>query len=166
MQVGKGGKKFMNLYEIESAIMDCIDEETGEIVDIELLDQLQMQREKKIENILCFIKNLNSDAAQLKEQEKAFGERRKAAEKKAEQLTKYVAGVLNGEKFSTTRAAVTWRKSEQVVIDDLKAIMEQDDSYLRYKEPEPDKTAIKAAIKAGIVIKGAHLEECHNMSIK
>lgn len=36
----------MKLYEIEQAIMDCIDMETGEIIDAEKLDQLQMERSK------------------------------------------------------------------------------------------------------------------------
>lgn len=28
----------MTLYEIDSAIMDCVDEETGEIIDLEKLE--------------------------------------------------------------------------------------------------------------------------------
>ena len=30
----------MTLYEIDSAIMDCVDEETGEIIDLEKLEAL------------------------------------------------------------------------------------------------------------------------------
>ena len=56
-----------NLYEINQAIMDCVDEETGEIVDIEKLNDLHMQFDDKVENIACFIKNLLSDAKAIKD---------------------------------------------------------------------------------------------------
>lgn len=37
----------MTLYEIDSAIMDCVDEETGEIIDLEKLEALNIERDKK-----------------------------------------------------------------------------------------------------------------------
>lgn len=48
----------MRLYEIEQAIMDCIDEETGEIIDLERLNQLMMDKQKKIEGVALWVKNL------------------------------------------------------------------------------------------------------------
>jgi hypothetical protein len=39
----------MTLYEIDSTIMDCVDEETGEIFDEERFAKLQLSREEKIE---------------------------------------------------------------------------------------------------------------------
>ena len=40
----------MNLYEIDKAILELVDEETGEIADWDAFEQLQMEREQKIEN--------------------------------------------------------------------------------------------------------------------
>lgn len=157
----------MNLYEIDDAIMSCVDPETGEILDLEWLDKLQIQRERKIENILCWIKNLESDAEQIKTEEKALAERRKAAEKKAESLRDYISSILNGEKFQTARVAVSYRKSEAVVVDNMEELLYNNcDDYLTYKELEPNKTKIKAALKAGVPVPGCHLEERNNMSIK
>ena len=34
----------MTIYEIDQAIMRCVDLETGEIIDTEKLDKLQMER--------------------------------------------------------------------------------------------------------------------------
>ena len=34
------------LYEIDQAILDCVDLETGEILDSDRLDALQMEREQ------------------------------------------------------------------------------------------------------------------------
>ena len=48
----------MKLYEIEAGILECVDQETGEIVDIEKLDELQMELEKKIEGVVLQCKNL------------------------------------------------------------------------------------------------------------
>lgn len=157
----------MNLYDIEYEITQCVDAETGEIIDEKRLDALQMEREKKIENVLLWIKNLKSEADAIKLEEKALADRRKADEKKAESLTSYVQGVLNGGTFKTPRVSVSYRTSEGVVIDNMRALLTSGfDDYLRYKEPEPDKTKIKAALNAGIEIPGCYLEERRNMTIK
>ena len=41
----------MNLYEIDAAILDCVDVETGEIFDIDKFEELQLTRDAKVENI-------------------------------------------------------------------------------------------------------------------
>ena len=156
----------MTLYGIDSAITSCVDPETGEILDLEWLNKLQMDRSRKIENILLWIKNLESDAEQIKAEEKALADRRKAAEKKAESLRGYISDVLQGEKFSSPKVAVTWRKSEAVIVDDVEMMEELSDDYLIYDDPKPDKTKIKAALKDGVRIPGCHLEKRNNMVIR
>ena len=156
----------MNLYDIEHEITNCVDSETGEIIDEKRLDALQMAREKKIENILLWIKNLKSEAGAIREEEKKLADRRQSDEKKAESLTQYVQNVLNGEKFKTSRVVVSYRKSEAVIVDDLQLMQETCDEYLKYKDPEPDKAKIKAALKDGITVPGCHLEERQNITIK
>lgn len=156
----------MNLYDIEYEITNCVDSETGEIIDEKRLDALQMAREKKIENILLWIKNLKSEAGAIREEEKKLADRRQSDEKKAESLTQYVQNVLNGEKFETSRVTVSYRKSEAVIVDDLGLMRKVCDDYLKYKDPEPDKAKIKAALKDGITVPGCHLEERQNITIK
>ena len=156
----------MNLYDIEYEITNCVDSETGEIIDEKRLDTLQMAREKKIENILLWIKNLKSEASAIRDEEKKLADRRQSDEKKAESLTQYVQNVLNGEKFKTSRVVVSYRKSEAVIVDDLQLMQETCDEYLKHKDPEPDKAKIKAALKDGITVPGCHLEERQNITIK
>ena len=67
----------MNLYEIDNAILECVDMETGEIIDMDKLSGLQMVRDQKIENIGCWIKNLLSDAEALKSEKKILPRGRK-----------------------------------------------------------------------------------------
>ena len=155
-----------SIYDIDREIENCVDPETGEIIDEKRLDALQMAREKKIENILLWIKNLKSEAGAIREEEKKLADRRQSDEKKAESLTQYVQNVLNGEKFKTSRVVVSYRKSEAVIVDDLQLIQETCDEYLKYKDPEPDKAKIKAALKDGITVPGCHLEERQNITIK
>lgn len=153
----------MNLFQIDEEIMSCVDMETGEIIDSAKLDELQMDRDTKIENIACWIKNLLSDAEALKAQKQAFADRQKAAENKAESLKKYLASHLDGQKFSTDKVAISFRKTSAVNVTNIGQIPAE---YLKYAEPTVDKTAVKNAIKAGVSIAGAEIVEGQSISIK
>lgn len=153
----------MNLFEIENEIMNCWDQETGEILDSDRLDQLEMERDTKIENIALYIKNLTADAEALKAEKQSFAERQKAAENKAESLKKYLANYLAGQKFSTPKVAISFRKTSSVNVTDISQLPEK---FLKFADPTPDKTAIKNAIKAGTTVTGAEIVEGKSMSIK
>ena len=162
----------MTLYEINNAIQDvldyALDPETGEILDDALMasyDQLRMDRDEKIENIGCFIKNLEADAKAIREAEKSLADRRRAAENKAEHLRNYLQFCLAGQKFQSPRLAVSFRKSKKVVFDEVH-LYDVPDDYLRYKEPELDKKLVADALKAGEVIPGCELVESVSMIIK
>lgn len=153
----------MKLYEIDEAILNCIDIETGEVIDTEQLDKLTMEREAKLENVACWIKELKAEAEALKAEKMAFAKRQQVAENKMESLKKYLEYALDGQAFKTVRASVTFRKSQAVEIADIYKL---DENYLRYKEPEADKTAIKEAIKQGKTVAGATLIENTSVIIK
>ena len=152
-----------SLYEINQSIMDCIDMETGEIIDIDQLHELQMDRTDKIRNIACYIKNLRSDAAAYDEEAKTFAARKKAAQTKAESLTAYLSSMLNGEKVKDKEYSISWRKSESVNTTDDSLLP---DTYLVPQPPKVDKAGIKAALKAGTAVTGAELAEKNNIQIK
>lgn len=153
----------MNLYEIENEILNCVDMETGEIVDIEKLESLQMERDQKIENIGCWIKNLLADAKALKEEEDNLAARQKSAENKAASLKEYLSSYLNGEKFKTAKVAISYRKSDSVDISEGAVIPEE---YLKYSDPTPDKIGLKAALKAGEKFPGISIVTSSNIQIK
>lgn len=153
----------MKLYEIDEAILGCIDTETGEILDADKLNALQIEREEKLENVALWIKNLKSDAEALKAEKQAFADRQKAAENKAESLKKWLTEALAGEKFKTTRVAVSFRKTKSVQVEDIFAL---DNSFVKYAEPTADKVAIKKAIEAGEEVAGATLVENVSISVK
>lgn len=160
----------MNLYEIDANMMAAfeaaIDQETGEVLDEEALDafqNLQMEWDAKVENIACYVKNLKAEAAALKAEKDSLAARQKVAERKAERLTRYLSGYLNGTKFDSPKAKITWRKSEAVQVDDVTLLPEE---YLVYAAPTVNKVDIKAALKSGKDVPGAQLIQNMNMSIK
>lgn len=130
----------MNLYEINERILNCVDPETGEVVDIQMLEGLQMERNSKIENIALWIKNLLSDAEELDREKKKLAERQRTSENKAKSLKEYLSRFVDGEKFKTPRVSISWRRSESVSVDDISSVP---DKFLKYSDPAPDKTAIK-----------------------
>ena len=150
----------MTIYEINEQILNCIDLETGEIIDIDRLNDLQLERDTKIENVACWIKELKAEAEAIKAEKLALAERQKVAENKAESLKKWLAFALNGEKFKTAKCSVSFRKTESVEVTEegLEALMKEHDELLTYKAPEPNKKAIKDALKDGLSVQGARLE--------
>lgn len=154
----------MNLYQIDAEIMNCIDLETGEIVDPEKLEALQMERGRKIENVALWVKNLKADLAAFKAEKEAFAEREKQTKAKIESLSEWLTTALDGQKFSTSKVAVSFRKSEAVEIKDESALPKE---FIREKiETAPDKAAIKEALKNNIQVPGAALVQNKNISIK
>ena len=149
----------MTIYEINEEILNCIDLETGEIIDIDRLNDLQLERDAKIENVACWIKELKAEAEAIKAEKLALAERQKVAENKAESLKKWLTFALNGEKFKTAKCSVSFRKTESVEVTDegLSNLMKEHDQLLTYKAPEPNKKAIKDAIKDGLSVEGVRL---------
>lgn len=168
-----------SLFEIESGIAEilengfnsaCIDPETGEIDEAKALgylDALQIERGRKIENIALYIKSLKAEAEAIKAEEKRLKERREAKERKAERMSdylKYSMLAFNEKQFETARVALSFRASKQVIVSDMDKL---DKAYIKEKvEYSADKTAIKKAIDAGVIVAGAYIEEKQNLNIK
>lgn len=164
-----------SLYEIDAdiaaAILDCVDMETGEVIDLEKLEALQMERNQKLEAVALYYKNMCAEAAMLKAEEQAFVDRRKAAEKKAEGLKAYLSAALDGQTLATTKVAINFKRSKAVEIDNEAEFIEYAkqhdlDDLLSYKAPTISKTAVKDAINAGRDVPGAAIVERYNIQIK
>lgn len=162
----------MKLYEIDARIEACVklddsrvvDTETGEIIDIEALEALEMERDQKLENIGVWYKQLLMEADDLKAEKAALAEREKTKRAKAESLKGLLNRYLDGKKFETAKVAMSFRKSEAVEFTGK--ISEVPADYLKFKEPELDKTAVKRAIKAGESVPGCELVVRQNLQIK
>ena len=159
----------MTIYEIDNEIMNCVDMETGEVIDTDKLNDLQMERDAKIENVACWIKELKAEAEAIKNEKQALAERKRVAENKAESLKNWLAYALNGEKFKTAKCSISYRNSESVEVTEegLEALMRDHEDLLTYKAPEPNKKAIKDAIKNdGLTVAGVQLLQKTSTIIK
>lgn len=158
------------LYEIDERLKDLmsraiiteegvVDSESGEVLNAELLNDLQMEKTEKIDNIGCFIKNLLDDAASYEKEAAWQQDRAKRARKKAEWLTAYLSGhIERGKKFVTNHCEMKWHKSDSVDIFDFDAIPKE---YIKIKtkvDTSADKIAIKKAINAGEAVSGAAIK--------
>lgn len=158
----------MTIYEIDQRLTSLVDEETGEIMDYDAFESLSMDRDKKIEGMINWYKDLSADAMKIREESRKLCDRQSALEKKAARLQEYIQKALNGNTFQTATCEVKYRKSKSVELEDsfIEWAVANNDSLLKYKAPEPDKTAIKDALQNGAEIPGAMLVEKSNIQIK
>lgn len=160
------------LYEIKQEILDCVDQESGEILDSDRLDALEMEKDLKIEGVALWVKDLKAEADAVKAEADKLNTRKKALDNKIESIKAWLLYALDGGKLTTPRCKVYQTHSQRVSITDENVLcnfinsLERPDTYLRFKEPELNKDAIKKALKDGAVIPGAALEETESVVIK
>lgn len=151
-----------------SADEELVDTSTGEIFNLkEKLDELEIDLNTKLENVGCYIKNLDSDIEALNNEEKTLAERRRVKENQLERLKKYLADnlqVAGMQKFESPRCVLSFRKSEQVVISEGAEIPEE--FIIRKVTEQPDKKLLKDAIKQGFEFDGISIVENKNLQIK
>ena len=160
------------LYDIDQAILDCVDMETGEILDSDRLTALNMEREAKLEGVALWVKDLKAEAEAVKAEADKLNARKKALDNKIESIKNWLLYALNGEKLKTARCNVYQTHSQKVVIDDEKALIDMlmsspfGEKFLRIKEPEIDKNMLKDSMKQGYEYEFAHLEATESVVIK
>lgn len=163
------------LYEINAAIQNFefeFDEETGEVLNSDYLDQLEMDRSEKIENIALYIKELDAEEQAIKDEIKRLQDRAKQKANKREYLKEYLKYNLDGQKFETARCNISFRKTQTVEISDEDALLRwcfdnnRDDLFGMKTTVSPKKTELKKAIKQGLNCPFVGLVEDKSISIK
>ena len=164
----------MNLYQLHEGYLNLVEvlENAGEDDNLrELvtnsLNEIEDSIKDKADNVVRFIRNLESEANAIKEEEKRLSEMRKKREKQVENLKQYLfdfTKVADGQKIKGSIFTVSIKKNPaSVVVDDLEAIPEE---YKRVKTViEANKTLLKKVLKDGEVA-GVHLEQKESLNIK
>ena len=161
----------MTLYEIDSRIAALVDPESGELLDYDAFDALQMERNEKIENMALWYKDLTAEAKAIRDEADSLTERRKAIESKADRLKCYLDLALDGQKFQTPRCVVTFRKTSSIQIDDQKVLLSWLEKFgyencIRYREPEISKAEVGKLLKSGVEVPCASIHESRSMGVK
>lgn len=149
---------------LEEMFYNAADIETGEIKDEELLaafDQLQMERDEKIENIACWIKDLKAESEAIGNEINNLRNRKATADRKLDAMRAYLSDFLNGQKFKTGKVSIRWMRTKSVNVTDLSQIPEEFTKIT----VEPRKIEIKKAIAEGRDVPGAEVVENNNMVI-
>lgn len=164
------------LYEIKADIENLLnsvtDPETGEVVDTDALDDLLMERDQKLESVALYCKDINAEIVAITHEIMIQEQRVERLKKTYEGLKHYLAAALDGQKFSTPKCEVSFRKSESVDIDEGFIEWASDINnlalhFLKHKETiTPDKTQIKQFLKSGGTLEHCRIIEKKNITIK
>lgn len=156
----------MQLYEIDGRIAQVIengfalDEATGEVFTCDELEELEASREAKLEAVGLFVKDLSAEVDAFKAEEKALTERRKAKERRMEQLKYYLAFSMQthgDKKLDTPKVRLSFRKSTRTEITDEKLVPDEFKTVETVVKIDKKKlgAAIDEAAKDGNAIDGA-----------
>ena len=164
----------MSLFTIDSEIKAILDgafesvDADGEVeIDFAYLLELKEERATKLENIALYIKNLIAEADAIRKEEITLAERRKSMERKIERLQGLMLNSMieNEEKeVSSPKYVAKVRYTDVTEIEDEDLIPEE---FMTEKVVKnPDKMAIKKAIKAGQEVSGARVIAKPSINIK
>ena len=161
------------LYEISAAYRADVEKlanlDLDEATLADTLEGMSGELEEKAQNVVFFARNLEATAAAIKEAEAQMAARRKALEKRAEGLRRYVfssmqlAGVTKIE-CPYFRLSI---QNNPPAVD----VFEADLVPLEYMvQPEtppmaPDRKAIAAALKAGQDVPGCRLTQGQRLAV-
>lgn len=160
------------IYEIDQDILDCVDMDTGEILDAEKLNALQMERDDKLEGVALWVKDLTAEANAVKEEADKLLARKRSLDNKITAIKSWLLIALDGVKLKTPRCNVYKTHSQRVTVEDEAELisflqtLNEPERFLRFKDPELRKDEIKKALKDGTIIPGAALEETESVVIK
>lgn len=169
----------MKLYEISQnfrAVEAMLEDDDLEVQQAarDTLEAIQGEFDEKADNIACIIKELKADAEAIKAEADKLSQRAKSKKAQAEWWSKYLLGELQNmgkSKLETSRNVISVRNAApSVKFQDEKAFLNwaifDHEDFVRQKEPEIDKVAVKEALKNGAEIPGAYLETGKSLVVK
>ena len=162
------------LYEINKSIEDLLnavtDPETGEVVDLDALDDLLLEREQKLENVAVYCKDVHAEWVPVSHEIMTLQQRAENLENTEAGLKFYLAKALDGQKFSTPKCDVGFRKSESVQVDDEFVAWAKDNfaiDFVIHKETDaPDRMKIKKFLKEGGTLEHCRIVEKQSIQVK
>lgn len=163
-----------NLYEIASdwfRVQDMMgDPELDPQTLADTLEAIEGELEVKAENYAKVMKNLEGDIVAIKAEIDRLSAKKRAIENNIKNMKATLQSVMEATgktKFKTELFSFGIQKNAPSVVIDVEDVRDIPEDYLKFKEPEVDKTAIKAAINDGVDLTGiAHLEIKNSLRIR
>ena len=146
------------LYELTGIFLEIDEMDVDDETKLDTLDSIDWEHDfsEKIENCIKVIR--------YKAEIKRLQALKSSEEKAVERIKNSISDAMNltrHDKLDTTLFKVGFRKSKAVVVDEDK--LPKKYQIVSYK---PDKKTIKELLNSGKTIRGAHIEERRNLSIR
>ena len=168
--------------QIEKLLESAYDPETGELLEEITEDDLQAQIEalqidfdEKIKSLRnAYLETsleaecIAAEASALWKNQQEVSKRAKSRKNKGERYKRFIAWLLQGEKYKKDGCDINYRASEGLVIEDRDALVEwaKQNAPGLLKEPELRDDEVKKAIKSGVQIPFAYIEKRKNIQVK
>jgi len=154
------------LYELTGQFLEIYNMEIDDETKLDTLESIDWTSdyENKVEGYVKVIKSLEADIEARKNEKKRLDGLNKSDQSKIDNLKAALAVSMTetGQtRVDTTLFKVGFRKSKAVVVDEDK--LPKKYQIVSYK---PDKKEIKKLLESGATIRGAHIEERSNLSIR
>lgn len=154
------------LYELTGQFLEIYNMEIDDKTKLDTLESIDWTSdyENKVEGYVKVIKSLEADIEARKNEKKRLDGLNKSDQSKIDNLKAALAVSMTetGQtRVDTTLFKVGFRKSKAVVVDEDK--LPKKYQIVSYK---PDKKEIKKLLESGATIRGAHIEERSNLSIR
>lgn len=154
------------LYELTGIFLEIDEMAVDDETKLDTLDSIDWEHDfsEKIENCIKVIRNKDARVEAYKAEIARLDALKKSESKAIEEIKKRISEAMRltqHDKLDTTLFKVGFRKSKAVIVDETKLPKK----YMKAKW-SPDKETIKELIKSGATIRGAHIEERSNLSIR
>lgn len=154
------------LYELTGQFLEIYNMEIDDETKLDTLESIDWTSdyENKVEGYVKVIKSLEADIEARKNEKKRLDGLNKSDQSKIDNLKAALAVSMTetGQtRVDTTLFKAGFRKSKAVVVDEDK--LPKKYQIVSYK---PDKKEIKKLLESGATIRGAHIEERSNLSIR
>ena len=165
----------MTLYELTSDYLNLLelaeDPDIDEQAFLDTLEGIEGALEDKADNYAKIMRMLEADTKGIKAEEDRLSARRKTIEnniKRMKQSLQYAMEATGKTKFKTQLFSFNVQNNPASVVMDEPYISNIPERFLKYKDPEIDRKAIKDAIKAGDedAMAIAHMEQTKGLRIR
>lgn len=163
-------KLFELAIDPETGEMLCTEEELQEKIaalDLEFDEKIKALRNSYMQDMLD-AKCVSAEASALWELQQETSKRAKAIKNRAERTKRFIAWLLQGEKFNKDGCKVSYTTRKITVIDDENEFMDwaRMNAPGLLNEPTIRKADVETALKAGVDVHYAHLEDKKYIQVK
>lgn len=164
----------MTLYELTGDLLTLMEMAQDPDVDPDALNDtmeaINMAFADKADGYAKIYKAVTAQADILNAEQKRLRDREKSFRDKAEAIKKNLEAAMiatDNRKIKTALFTFSIRRNPESVVVDAKNAESVPERFLKFKDPEIDKTALKKALKAGENLDGiAHLVQTESLQIR